>query len=57
MSVNSGAPTLLTTAPATPAAGLVMVTYSTATAPLGPGSHEICVTAFGSDVTGGAPPT
>jgi hypothetical protein len=53
MTVNGGAPTLLTTVPATPAAGPVMVNYSTNTAPLGPGSHEICVTAFGSDVTGG----
>ena len=54
MSVDGGAPTLLTTAPATPVAGPAMVTYSTMTAGLNPGSHEICVTAFGTDVTGGS---
>ena len=31
-----------------------MVTYSTTTAGLNPGSHQICVTAFGTDVTGGS---
>ena len=54
MSVDGGAPTLLTTVPATPVAGPAMVTYSTSTAGLGPGTHEICVTAFGTDVTGGS---
>ena len=54
MSVDGGAPTLLTTVPATPVAGPAMVTYSTSTAGLAPGTHEICVTAFGTDVTGGS---
>ena len=54
MSVDGGAPTLLTTVPATPVAGPAMVTYSTSTAGLSPGTHEICVTAFGTDVTGGS---
>jgi hypothetical protein len=53
LTVDGGAPTVLTTTPATPAAGPVMVTWATNTAPLGPGSHQICATAFGSDVTGG----
>ena len=54
MSVDGGAPTLLTTVPATPVAGPAMVTYSTSTSGLAPGTHEICVTAFGTDVTGGS---
>ncbi|HUG64009.1 MAG TPA: hypothetical protein VMK83_02210, partial [Gaiellaceae bacterium] len=54
MSVDGGAPTLLTTVPPTPAAGPVTVSYSTNTAGLAPGTHEICVTAFGADVTGGS---
>ena len=54
MSVDGGAPTLLTTVPATPVAGPASVTYSTSTAGLSPGTHEICVTAFGTDVTGGS---
>jgi hypothetical protein len=54
MSVDGGTPTAVTTTPATPQNGPAMVTYSTATAGLDPGSHEICVTAFGTDVTGGS---
>jgi hypothetical protein len=54
MSVDGGAPTAVTTVPATPQAGPAMVNYSTSTAGLDPGSHEICVTAFGTDVTGGS---
>ncbi len=54
MSVDSGAPTTLTTTPATPQPGPATVTYSTSTAGLGPGSHQICVKAFGTDVTGGS---
>jgi hypothetical protein len=54
MSVDGGAPTSLTTVPATPQPGPASVTYSTMTAGLEPGSHEICVTAFGTDVTGGS---
>jgi hypothetical protein len=54
MSVDGGAPVALTTAPPTPQAGPAMVTYSTMTAGLSPGSHQICVTAFGTDVTGGS---
>jgi hypothetical protein len=54
MSVDGGAPTTLTTTPATPQLGPVTVTYSTSTAGLSPGSHQICVKAFGTDVTGGS---
>ncbi len=54
MSVDGGAPTAVTTVPPTPQAGPVAVTYSTMTAGLDPGSHQICVTAFGEDVTGGS---
>jgi hypothetical protein len=54
MSVDGGAPTPLTTVPPTPQAGPVAVTYSTMTAGLSPGSHEICVKAFGTDSTGGS---
>lgn len=54
MSVDGGAPTAVTTVPPTPQAGPVTVTYSTMTAGLDPGSHQICVTAFGEDVTGGS---
>jgi hypothetical protein len=54
MSVDGGAPTSLTTAPPTPQAGPASVDYSTMTAGLEPGSHEICVTAYGTDVTGGS---
>jgi hypothetical protein len=54
MTVDGGAPTVLTTVPATPVAGPAMVTYSTMTAGLNPGSHVICVTAFGTDSTGGS---
>jgi hypothetical protein len=54
MSVDSGLPTTLTTTPATPQPGPASVTYSTTTAGLNPGSHQICVTAFGTDVSGGS---
>ncbi|MFO7573218.1 MAG: vWA domain-containing protein [Gaiellaceae bacterium] len=54
MSVDGGAPTPLTTVPATPQTGPALVTYSTMTAGLSPGSHEICVTAYGTDSTGGS---
>ncbi|HEY4622007.1 MAG TPA: hypothetical protein VIG93_09930, partial [Gaiellaceae bacterium] len=54
MTVDGGAPSLLTTVPPTPQPGPAMVTYSTMTAGLNPGSHQICVTAFGTDVTGGS---
>jgi hypothetical protein len=52
MSVDGGAATTLTTNPATPQQGPASVTYSTSTAGLDPGSHQICVTAFGTDVAG-----
>ncbi len=54
MTVDGGAPTAVTTVPATPQAGPALVTYSTLTAGLSPGSHLICVTAFGTDATGGS---
>ena len=54
LTVDGGAPTVLTTVPATPIAGPAMVTWSTTTAGLSPGSHQICATAFGTDVTGGS---
>jgi len=54
MSVDGGTPTAVTTTPATPQDGPASVTYSTTTAGLDPGSHEICVTAFGTDSTGGS---
>jgi hypothetical protein len=54
MTVDGGAPTAVTTTPATPQPGPATVTYSTVTAGLSPGSHQICVTAFGTDVTGGS---
>jgi hypothetical protein len=54
MRVDGGTPTAVTTVPATPQAGPAMVNYSTSTAGLDPGSHEICVTAFGTDSTGGS---
>jgi hypothetical protein len=47
-------PTTLTTTPPTPQDGPATVAYSTSTAGLSPGSHQICVKAFGTDVTGGA---
>jgi hypothetical protein len=53
LTVDAGAPSVLTTSPATPAAGPVSVTWSTSTPGLSPGSHDVCATAFGSDVTGG----
>ena len=57
MSVDGGTPTTLTTTPATPQAGPASVTYSTSTAGLSPGSHQICVKAFGTDVSGGSADT
>jgi len=57
MSVDGGPATAVTTTPATPQNGPAMVTYSTLTAGLDPGSHQICVTAFGTDVTGGSAQT
>ena len=54
MSVDAGAPVVLTTVPPTPQPGPVAVTYTTQTAGLNPGLHAICVTAFGTDVTGGS---
>jgi hypothetical protein len=39
----------------TPPPGPAIVTYSTMTAGLIPGSHEICLTVYGTDVTGGPP--
>jgi hypothetical protein len=54
MTVDGGAPSAVATVPATPQPGPAAVTYSTSTAGLDPGSHEICVTAFGTDVTGGS---
>ncbi|HET6684114.1 MAG TPA: vWA domain-containing protein [Gaiella sp.] len=57
LSVDGGTPTAVTTTPATPQNGPASVTYSTMTAGLDPGSHEICVTAFGTDVTGGSAQT
>jgi hypothetical protein len=53
LTVDAGVPSVLTTSPATPAAGPVMTTWSTSTPGLSPGSHDVCATAFGSDVTGG----
>lgn len=57
MTVDGGVPTTLATTPATPQPGPVAVTYSTSTAGLDPGSHQICVTAFGTDITGGSAST
>lgn len=57
LTVDGGAPTVLTTVPATPVAGPAMVNWSTTTAGLSPGSHQICATAFGTDVTGGSAQT
>ena len=54
LTVDGGAPSVLTTAPPTPAAGPVSVTYATSTPGLSPGSHDVCATAFGTDVTGGS---
>ena len=54
MTVDGGAPVVLATVPVTPVAGPAGVTYSTATAGLSTGSHQICVTAFGTDSTGGS---
>jgi len=54
MTVDAGAPVVLTTVPPTPQPGAVAVTYTTQTAGLNPGSHDICVKAFGTDVTGGS---
>jgi hypothetical protein len=57
LTVDGGAPTVLTTVPATPVAGPATVNWSTTTAGLSPGSHQICATAFGTDVTGGSAQT
>lgn len=54
MTVDGGAPSVLTTAPPTPVAGPAMVTYAMNTPGLSPGAHDVCVTAFGTDVTGGS---
>ena len=54
LSVDGGTPTAVATTPPTPQPGPAMLTYSTATAGLAPGAHEICATAFGTDVTGGS---
>jgi len=54
LTVDGGTPSVLTTVPPTPAAGPVMVTYATSTPGLSPGSHDVCATAFGTDVTGGS---
>jgi len=54
LTVDGGTPSVLTTVPPTPAAGPVMVTYATSTPGLSPGSHDICATSFGTDVTGGS---
>ncbi len=57
LSVDGGTPVAVTTTPATPQPGPASVTYATQTAGLDPGSHDICVTAFGTDVTGGSADT
>ncbi|HEX4747236.1 MAG TPA: vWA domain-containing protein [Gaiellaceae bacterium] len=54
LTVDGGTPTVLTTVPATPVAGPASVTWSTTTPGLSPGSHQLCATAFGTDVTGGS---
>lgn len=52
-SLDGGAGSVVTTNPVTPAAGPVAVTWSTTAAGLTPGTHNLCATAFGSDVMGG----
>ena len=57
MSVDGGPATPVATTPSTPQPGPASVTYSTSTAGLNPGSHEICVTASATDSTGGSAST
>ncbi|MDH5333946.1 MAG: VWA domain-containing protein [Thermoleophilia bacterium] len=57
MSVDGGTPVAVATTPATPQPGHAAVAYSTSTAGLDPGRHDICATAFGTDVTGGSADT
>jgi hypothetical protein len=52
ISVDGGAATPITTVPALPQPGAVSVPYTTTVSGLGPGDHEICVTATGSDAAG-----
>ncbi|MEU4806933.1 PKD domain-containing protein [Actinosynnema sp. NPDC023587] len=50
LSVNNGAPTQITNVtPALPETGPASVTYTTSTAPLASGTHQLCVTAHGTD--------
>lgn len=56
IAIDGGTPVQIPNAdinPDLPQAGPATVSYSTQTPGLNPGSHEICVTAFGSDVLGG----
>ena len=54
LSVDGGAPQAITnTSLPLPQAGAVSVDYSIDANNLGPGDHTLCVTAHGSDVTGG----
>jgi hypothetical protein len=57
LSVDGGAATTIPNSDISvplPAEGPVSVTYSTTAAGLAPGDHQICVTATGSDVSGGS---
>ncbi len=60
LSVDGGTPTTISNAditPDLPQGGPQSVSYSTQTAGLNPGTHELCVTASGTDVTGGSADT
>lgn len=52
ISVDGGASTPIATVPALPQPGAISVNYTTTVANLGPGDHELCVTATGSDAAG-----
>lgn len=54
ISVDGGAASPITTVPALPQPGAISVNYTTTVANLGPGDHELCVTAQGSDAAGSA---
>jgi len=57
LSIDGGAPTPIPNSDISlplPRPGPVSVSYSTTAAGLAPGDHEICVTATGSDVSGGS---
>lgn len=57
ISVDGGAATPIATVPALPQPGATSVNYTTTVANLGPGDHELCVTAEASDAAGSASAT